>query len=109
MTSALLGAFEAGGLDDGIEFLRFRLDVAREVFGTLAAHRLRALLQYRVLDVGHGQRLHHAAVQFADDVRRYAGRRDEPAPADHDHTRIAGFGRGRRVGKLLITLLPERA
>src|SRR3954453_12806986 len=48
----LLRSFEAGGLDDGVELVDLRLDVAREILGRFAAHRLGALFQYRVLDVG---------------------------------------------------------
>ena len=92
----------------GWNFSRLRLDVAFEFLRAAAAHRLRTLLQYRLFDVGHGQRLRHAAVQFGDDLRRHAGRREQPGPADHDHARIARFGRGRRVGKLLVALAAER-
>src|SRR3954471_134080 len=104
----LLRSFETGGLDDGVELVDLRLDVAREVLGRLAAHRLGALFQYRVLDVGHRQRLGHAGVQLIDDLRRRAGRREQPAPADHDGAWIAVFGRGRRVGKLLIAFNAKR-
>src|SRR4051812_34812724 len=85
----LLRSFEASSLDDGMKLLDLRLDVAREVLGGLAAHRLGALLQYRVLDVGHRQRLGHAGVQLVDDRRRRAGRREQAGPADHNRFRIA--------------------
>src|SRR6185312_6725108 len=57
-----LRAFKACRLDDRVEFVHLRLDVAREVLGAFAGHRLRTLLQDRLLDVGHGQCLRHAGV-----------------------------------------------
>src|SRR6185437_13389795 len=52
-----LRAFETCGLDDRVELCHFRLDVALEVFRRLARDRLRALLQDRVFNVRHRQRL----------------------------------------------------
>src|ERR1700704_4383359 len=97
-----LRPFESCGLDDGVEFIHFGLDVAREVLGGLAAHRLGALAQDRILDVGHGQGLCHAGVQLVDNWLWRPGWRQQTGPADHDRFRVAGFGRRRCVGKLLV-------
>src|SRR5262249_1557778 len=100
--SLSLRAFEAGSLDDGVEFVRFRFDIALERLRAAAADRLRALAKNRILDVGHGERLRHAVVDAADDGRRHAGGREQAAPAYDDDARIAGLDDGRRLRKLLV-------
>src|SRR5262249_54402947 len=74
-----------------------------------AAHSLRTLPQYRVLDVGHGKCPHHAAVQSIDDLRRGAGRREQAAPADYHHAWIAGLYYCWCCGKLLVALFTQRS
>src|SRR5213080_1226606 len=104
----LLRAFEAGSLDDGVEFFRFRFDVALECLRAGAADGLRALAKDRILDVGHGERLRYAVVDAADDGRRHAGGREQAAPAYHDDARIAGLDDGWRLRKLFIACFAER-